>query len=297
VALNARPITATLLTGPASGQVILNTDGSFVYIPLPTFSGVVTYTYQANDRGLLSNAATVTIAVAFVNQAPTFNLGFNPPANEDSGAQTVLNFITNVSPGPVNETGQTLLLTVVAASPAMFTVQPALDMDTGTLTYTPAPDAFGSTVVTVPLQDNGGTVNGGVDTTTKTFSITLLAVNDAPMFTKGADQITRINAGPQLISGWASGLSVGPANEVGQTLTFSVTTSNSALFAIAPSIEPASGDLLFTSAPNQHGSATVTVTLQDDGGTANGGIDMSTAQTFVITVQPYHLFLPVLRRS
>ena len=43
--------------------------------------------------------------------------------------------------------------------------------------------------VTVPLQDNGGTANGGVDTSApQTFTITVTAVNDAPSFTKGADQ-------------------------------------------------------------------------------------------------------------
>jgi len=297
LALNARPITATLLTGPASGQLVLATDGAFVYIPTPTFSGVVTFTYQANDHGLVSNAATVTIAVSFVNQAPTFNLGFSPAVNEDSGAQTVSNFLTNVTPGAVNETGQTLTMTVAAAVPALFATQPALDMGTGTLTYTPAPNAFGSTVVTVTLQDNGGTANGGADTTGKTFSIVLKPVNDVPTFTKGTDQTVRIDSGPQLVVDWASGISAGPANEVAQTLTFSVTTSNNALFAILPSIDPVSGDLAFTPAPGLFGSATITVTLLDDGGTANGGVDTSAPQTFVIAIQPYRLFLPLVRRS
>jgi hypothetical protein len=296
VARNARPITATLLSGPASGTLVLNADGSFVYIPLPTFSGLAVFTYQANDRGLVSNAATVTISVAFINQAPTFNLIFNPAVNEDSGAQTVPGFMTNVSPGPINETGQTLSMTVAVGTPALFAAQPALDMGTGTLTYTPAPDAFGSTVVTVTLQDNGGTANGGVDTTVKTFTITLNPVNDVPAFTSGANQTVRIDSGPQLVGSWASSISAGPANEVAQTLTFSVTTSNNALFAILPSIDPGSGDLSFTPAPGTSGSATITVTLKDNGGTANGGVDTSAPQTFVITVQPYRLFLPVVRR-
>nr|MBP7688612.1 tandem-95 repeat protein [Thermoflexales bacterium] len=297
VALNARPITATLLSGPASGQLVLAADGSFVYIPTPTFSGLVTFTYQANDRGLISNAALVTVSVMFINQAPTFSLGFNPAVNEDSSAQTVLNFMTNVTPGPSNETGQTLTLTVTAATPTLFAAQPTLDMGTGTLTYTPAANAFGSTAVTVTLADNGGTANGGVDTATKVFTITLNAVNDVPAFAKGANQTVRIDSGPQLVAGWASGISTGPANESTQTLTFNVATSNNALFAILPSIDPTSGDLSFTSAPSIFGSATVTVTLQDNGGTANGGVDTSAPQAFVIVVQPYRLFLPLISRN
>ena len=48
----------------------------------------------------------------------------------------------------------------------------------------------------MPLHDNGGTANGGVDTSaTQTFTITVTAVNDAPSFTKGADQTVAEDAG------------------------------------------------------------------------------------------------------
>ncbi len=53
---------------------------------------------------------------------------------------------------------------------------------TGTLTYTPAANANGSATVTVQIHDNGGTANGGVDTSAaQTFTITVNAVNDAPV--------------------------------------------------------------------------------------------------------------------
>ena len=44
------------------------------------------------------------------------------------------------------------------------------------------------------------------------------------------------------------------------------------------------GKLTYTPAANATGSATVTVTLQDNGGTANGGLNTSPAQTFTISV-------------
>ncbi|GAK59765.1 fibronectin, type III domain-containing protein [Candidatus Vecturithrix granuli] len=40
----------------------------------------------------------------------------------------------------------------------------------------------------------------------------------------------------------------------------------------------------YTPAANASGAATVTVTLTDNGGTANGGVDTSAAQNFTITV-------------
>jgi hypothetical protein len=54
----------------------------------------------------------------------------------------------------------------------------------------------------------------------------------------------------------------------------------------APAIDATTGTLTYTPAANANGSATVTVTLFDDGGTANGGSDTSAPQTFTITVNP-----------
>ena len=83
---------------------------------------------------------------------------------------------------------------------------------------------------------------------------------------------------------WASALDDGDAG-VTQTLDFIVSNDNTALFAAQPSIS-ASGVLSFMPAPDANGSAQVTVRLHDDGGTANGGVDTSAAQTFTITVNP-----------
>jgi len=50
---------------------------------------------------------------------------------------------------------------------------------TGTLTYALAANATGTANVAAQVQDNGGTGNGGVDTSAaQTFTITAAAVND-----------------------------------------------------------------------------------------------------------------------
>jgi hypothetical protein len=137
------------------------------------------------------------------------------------------------------------------------------------------------------LSDNGGTANGGDDTAAvETFDITVTFVNDAPTFTSGADQIVDEDDGAQTVAGWASDMDAGSPTESGQALTFHTSNNNAALFAVAPAIDAQTGDLTYTSAPNAYGSATVSVTLSDDGGTANGGSDTSAPQTFMITVNP-----------
>ena len=110
-------------------------------------------------------------------------------------------------------------------------------------------------------------------------------MNDAPSFTKDANQAVLEDAGAQGVAGWATAISAGPADESAQTLTFNVTNNNNDLFSSQPAIA-SNGTLSYTTAADANGSAIVSVTLSDDGGTANGGVNTSAAQTFTITVTP-----------
>src|SRR6185369_13802690 len=58
---------------PASGSLTLNANGSFTYTPNANFNGTDSFTYRANDGTVNSNAATVTITVNAVNDAPVAN--------------------------------------------------------------------------------------------------------------------------------------------------------------------------------------------------------------------------------
>src|SRR5262245_20285036 len=129
----------------------------------------------------------------------------------------------------------------------MFTVQPAVSA-TGTLSYTPAANASGSATVNVQIHDNGGTANAGVDTSAaQTFTVTVTAVNDAPSFTKGANQTVAEDAPAQTVNGWATAINAGPANESAQTLDFVVSNDNNPLFSAQPAVA-ANGTLTFTPA-------------------------------------------------
>src|SRR5207247_206760 len=165
---------------------------------------------------------------------------------------------------------------------ARFSAQPTT-AENGTLTFTPAAHANGTATVTVQLHDNGGTANGGADTSAaQTFMITVTAVNDAPSFTKGANQTALEDGGAQTVAGWATAISAG-ANEAGQALDFIVSNNNNPLFSAQPAVA-SNGTLTFTPVANANGTATVTMQLHDNGGTANGGAVTSAAQTFTITV-------------
>ena len=108
-------------------------------------------------------------------------------------------------------------------------------------------------------------------------------VNDAPAFTKGANQTVSEDAGAQSLAGWATGISAGP-NEGGQSVTFVIGGNDKpTLFSAGPAVA-SDGTLTFTPAANKNGEATITLYVQDNGGTADGGDDTSDPQSFVITV-------------
>jgi VCBS repeat-containing protein len=67
-------LTASLVTGPTNGMLALAPDGTFSYTPNAGFVGVDTFTYRANDGGLDSDLATVTIRVGL----PTSDFGDAP---------------------------------------------------------------------------------------------------------------------------------------------------------------------------------------------------------------------------
>src|SRR5439155_528996 len=127
----------------------------------------------------------------------------------------------------------------------------------------------GTALVTVTLSDNGGTANGGVDTSAgQTFNINVTAVNDAPSFTKGADETVLEDSGLHTVNGWATAISPGPS-EGGQIVHFNVSNNNNALFSVQPAVD-ASGNLTYTPAATANGTALVTINIQDDGGNAHG---------------------------
>lgn len=215
------------------------------------------------------------------NARPSFAPGGDVTVAEDAGPQHTA-WATSLSAGPTGEAAQSLSFSVTHDNPALFAAPPALDRQ-GNLSFTPAPNAYGTATVTVLLRDNGG---GGVEYgPARTFAITVTPVNDAPRFTEGPNVSVAEDGGPQHIAGWATEVAAGPANESAQSLAFLVTASPTTLFKALPTLDR-QGNLTFTPAPGAYGTATVTVVLRDNGGTENGGAARSLPQTFTLSISP-----------
>jgi hypothetical protein len=138
---------------------------------------------------------TFTITVTPVNDVPSFTKGPDQTVLEDAGLQTIAGWATSLSHGPANESSQILNFLVGNDNAALFSTPPAIAAN-GTLTYTPAANAFGSATVTVQIHDNGGIDNGGADTSAaQTFTITVQPVGDVPVVTNttpGQDPATLV---------------------------------------------------------------------------------------------------------
>ena len=169
-------LTAALVTGPTNGALALNPDGSFTYTPDADFAGADSFTYTASDGQLTSNTATVSITVTAVNDAPVAaDDAFT--VNED---QTLTGDVL-ANDTDIDTTGLTAALVTGPTNGAL-----ALNPD-GSFTYTPDADFAGADSFTYTASD------GQLTSNTATVSITVTAVNDAPVaaddaFTVNEDQ-------------------------------------------------------------------------------------------------------------
>jgi Dockerin type I domain/Bacterial Ig domain len=287
-------ITATssnpgLIPNPSVTYTSPAATGSLSYTPVANQVGTAVITVRVTDDGGTTNGGinsvtrTFTVNVVSINEAPTLGAIANPAAIlEDAAAQTVS--LTGISAGP----GETQTLTVTAVSsnlglipnPAVTYTSPGA---TGTLSYTPIANRSGTAVITVTVTDSGGTAAGGVDTVTRTFTVNVTPVNDAPTLTAISSPVfILLNAGLQTIP--LAGISAGPGET--QSLTITAASSNTGLIpnpTVVYTSPAPTGSLTFTPVADLSGSAVITVTVTDTGGTASGGVN-SLTRTFTVNV-------------
>jgi Bacterial Ig domain/Bacterial cadherin-like domain len=277
-----------------TNQIITAADiPNLVFTPATNANGTgyANWKFTVNDGTTDSTTAnTITVNVTPVNDAPT---GANKTLtiNEDNNYTfTAADFgFSDV------DTGDTLASIKITQLPTAGTLtlnsnavtanQIITAADIPNLVFTPATNANGTSTFDVVLQDSGGTANGGVDTsTTQTITITVNPVNDKPSFSNAGNQtLTAWTNTIQTVNNWANTVIFGPANESTQAVSnYTLTNTDNTLFTIQPSVAT-DGTLTYTPS-GKPGTATVSVQLQDDGGTLNGGVDLSDAATFNITV-------------
>jgi large repetitive protein len=182
VDIDGDPLTIVDTTDGAHGTVAIIASSTRVrYTGSADFNGPDAFTYTVHDGHGGQDTATVSITLTPVNDAPTIEIPFEPVVAEDAGAQSFGGFLEGVE-GPSDEvlTQEVDFAIDDVTATSLFSVQPAVNPN-GTLTFTPAANANGSSIVTVHSFDTGGTANGGIDMSpSQSFTITITPVNDAP---------------------------------------------------------------------------------------------------------------------
>ena len=266
-----------LIPNPTVNYTTPNTIGTATFTPTPNLSGTAVITVTVDDGQALNNtlSRTFTITVNWTNQAPTLSAIGNLTINEDASSQTVT--LAGISSGATNE-NQALSLTATSSNPGLIaapTISYSSPNTTGTLSFTPLADASGTATITVSVNDGQAQNN----VTSRSFTVTVNAVNDAPKLDPLPDAVVIQNAPSQTVN--LSGISSGATNE-NQTLTVTALSSNPGVVpnpAVSYSTPGSTGTLVFTPASNTAGSATITVTV-NDGQAQNNTI----SRTFTVTV-------------
>lgn len=277
LAVTASSSNTGLIPNPTVTYTSPNATGSLAFTPVANANGTATITVTVNDGQSQNNTVTrtFTVTVNAVNDAPTLATPSNVSITEDAGQQTVS--LTGIGTGAANET-QTLTVTASSSNTGLIpnpTVTYASPNATGSLTFTPVANANGNATITVTVNDGQSQNN----TVTRTFTVYVGAVNNAPTLGTLSDITINEDSAPQSIS--LSGIGTGAPNET-QTLTVTASSSNTGLIpnpTVTYTSPSATGSLTLTPLANANGSATITVTVSD-GQSQNGTV----TRTFVATV-------------
>lgn len=378
---NVVPTENLVITGSGSSRTLEITS-------LTNSFGTASIQLTASD-GQTNRTATLVLTVSAVNDAPSFTLSTNEVTIAEDASLTLTNFVTALSAGPTNEVTQSLSFTLTTTNKSFFATQPTIN-SARTLSLKPAANVNGAIEISVVIQDSGGSSNDGTNRsapqtfnlvvsavndgpaltmartltlnedngttnvaftvsdvdgtlagltivphstdqtlvpddnlaiirtdgaasgsliitplanafgkatiqliatdaesaiTTNLLALTINPVNDIPNFTLSTEAITGVEDVAVKLTNFVTSISLGPTNEIGQAPLFLVTTTNRSFFAVQPAID-STGALVFKPAPDGTGETTVSVVLQDRGGTASGGIDKTLPQDFRITITP-----------
>jgi cytochrome oxidase Cu insertion factor (SCO1/SenC/PrrC family) len=310
------PVSTYTLTDSAGGRFAIDPTTGIVTVangaaidfetaPGPGHSYGITVQATA---GALSSTHTFSIGIGDVNEAPAgtdktvtmlegdsyvfgvADFGFSDPSDSVNPNSLLAVKMTTV-PGAGTGTFTNNGITVNAGDSVSAT-----DIATGHLVFTPAAHSNGAPEAsfTFQVQDNGGTLNGGVDLdqSANTVDINVNAVNDAPvnsvpLATQNVNEEATLTF--STVNGNAitiSDIDVGSGNE---TVTLSVTSGILALASHAglvsfsdnaaaitltgtiANIDNALNGLTYTGNLDFHGNDTLVVNTNDNGNTGAGG--------------------------
>ncbi len=280
----------SVVTAGAGTAVVDAATGNVVYTPASNFNGQALLRYTLKDNGTTNGqadpktaSATITITVAAVNDTPVPGTQSLKTVAENQTLTIPFNTLTtNDSPGPANESSQSLTITAASlAAGSVGTVQ----IQGSNILYTP-PQFFnsvagGNVTINYTLQDNGTPAASA----TGTFAVRVTEVNQAPAPVNAtrsgfASLPLTVNLASELAAA-----SRGAANESQQTLRVTRAFANPST-AGTVSLN-ADGTIRYVAPSGFSGNDTFSYEVTDNG-TTNGAADAKTAiATVTISILPF----------
>lgn len=289
-------------------------NGGLVYQAAPDFYGDAELRFQVVDSGGITGggvdtdplANVLTLTVSSVNDAPRgadgvvtlvedsmyqfdgSELGFTDSGDNNQWHAVIVDSI------PVHGA---LLLN--GLSVADGTVVSAADILTGQLVYQAEPDMHGTGYASMSfhVQDDGGTAGDGVDTDPipRTLELNVVSVNDAPIAYDGTLQGTEDIALVLTLADFAFSDAVdNPPHDLQSVIVNSLPGSGQLLLDGVPVVAGdaisataiADAELRYVAIADGYGDGfdSFTFSLQDSGGSDNGGFDISNTATMIIDI-------------
>lgn len=225
-----------------SGSVSIISGNQINYIPTKNFNGTATIDYTIEDSSGLTAQAQVSVSINAVNDLPIVVNDVLTTTEDTAGVVDVL----------ANDSDVEGALTVSTASAQSGS---AAILPDNTISYTPNANFNGIDTLTYTAVDNEG------GTASATVTITVVAVNDAPLVTNDTAQTNEEKAVTVEVLSNDSDID-------GDTLTVVAATANSGTVAINDG-----KTLTYTPQANFQGQDVITYTVSDPGGlTASGTV-------------------------
>ena len=275
---------------PVTYEVLGSNDGT-------TFDRIATSAVNADPRRLFRRVLEFDNSRAFVTYRVRFTRlpGSDPHMQvsevELLGRKVLVVPLSGIGDG--DDGSQMLTVTATSQTPSVMpapSVNYQTPQSTGRLVFgdTP-PGASGTTAITVRVQDDGGTANSGVHFFDRSFNLTVSPINQqptlAPIPTIAVDTSSAVTVDVPLVAITAGGDVLSRTVAVTAASVADATKPVTLTPTVTYTSPETTGKVSFTLAQGTSGVATVTVTVQDTAGTANGGVDTLT-RSFLVKAGP-----------
>ncbi len=259
-------ITYSRVTDAAHGSVNVNGDGSYSYTPAANYVGSDSFSFTVNDGQVDSAAATISLTVTPVNDAPIISGVPGTSVAQD----TAYSFI----PTAVDPENDLLTFSINVALPSWLSFDPA----TGELSGTPSNSDVG-TISGIIISVSDAELSAALPA----FDLTVVDSNDAPTATSATivtnedtvsvgvtPDVTDPDSGDShsfaIVTQPTSGSAAVVANQLVYTPDANSNETDSFTYSATDQ-----GDLSVT------GSASVSVTAVNDAPVADSGLDLNIA--------------------